>query len=107
MSDTISRRDAFNVLDNCRFASEQEKKYAYSLMEQVASADVKDTNDMINRQAALDCFHDWIDKYGNVCTPDDMPEYRAIEALPSVQPEWEELLVICDVCGHAIRVKRH
>ena len=44
MSDTISRRDAFNVLDNCRFASEAEKKYAYSLMEQVASADVKDTN---------------------------------------------------------------
>ena len=27
--------------------------------------------------------------------------------LPSAQPEWEELLVICDNCGHAIRVKRH
>lgn len=44
-------------------------------------------DDLISRQAALDCFHDWIDKYGNVCTPDDMPEYRAIEALPSAQPE--------------------
>ena len=42
MSDTITRRDAFHVLDNCRFTSEQEKKYAYSLMEQVASADVSD-----------------------------------------------------------------
>ena len=38
MSDTISRRDAFHVIDNCRFASEAEKKYAYSLMEQVESA---------------------------------------------------------------------
>lgn len=24
----------------------------------------------------------------------------------SAQPEWEELLVICDNCGHAIHVKR-
>ena len=26
---------------------------------------------------------------------------------PSAQPEWEELLVICDNCGHAIHVKQH
>jgi hypothetical protein len=44
-------------------------------------------DDLISREAALNCFHDWIDKYGDVCTPDDMPEYRAIEALPSIQPE--------------------
>ena len=29
------------------------------------------------------------------------------KALEDAQPEWDELLVICDVCGHAIRVKRH
>lgn len=41
----------------------------------------------ISRKAALDCFHDWIDKYGDIHTPDEMPEYRAIEALPSAQPD--------------------
>ena len=45
------------------------------------------TDDCISRQAALDCFHDWIDKYGDVHTPDEMAEYRAIEALPSAQPD--------------------
>lgn len=43
--------------------------------------------DLIDREAALNCFHSWVDKYGDVYTPDDMPEYQAIEALPSVQPE--------------------
>lgn len=28
-----------------------------------------------------------------------------IEELPP-EPDWEEMLVICDNCGHAIRVKR-
>ena len=44
-------------------------------------------SDLIEREAALNCFHSWVDKYGDVYTPDDNPEYRAIEALPSVQPE--------------------
>ncbi len=43
-------------------------------------------DDLINRQAALDCFHDWIDKHGDVHTADEMPEYEAIEKLPSAQP---------------------
>ena len=42
--------------------------------------------DLISREEALDCFHDWIDKHGDVHTPDEMSEYRAIEALPSAQP---------------------
>lgn len=25
---------------------------------------------------------------------------------PAIEPDWNELLVICDNCGHAIRVKR-
>ena len=33
-------------------------------------------------------------------------EMKIEEPLLPVQPEWEELLVICDNCGHAIRVKR-
>ena len=43
--------------------------------------------DLISREAALNCFHDWIDRRGDVHTPDEMSEYRAIGALPSVQPE--------------------
>lgn len=43
--------------------------------------------DLIEREAALACFHDWIDRRGDVHTPDEMAEYRAIEALPSVQHE--------------------
>lgn len=46
--------------------------------------------DLISRQDALNCFHAWVDKNGDVYTPDDMPEYQAIEALPSAQRtgEW-------------------
>lgn len=40
--------------------------------------------DLIRRQDALNCFHAWIDKHGDVQEPDDMAEYRAIENLPSV-----------------------
>ena len=44
-------------------------------------------DDPISREAALACFHDWIDKNGDLHTPDEMAEYRAIEGLPSAQPE--------------------
>ena len=44
-------------------------------------------SDLIDREAALNCFHDWADRYGDVHTPDDTPEYQAIEALPSAQPD--------------------
>ena len=43
--------------------------------------------DLIDREAALNCFHSWVNQYGDVHTPDEMPEYQAIEALPSAQPE--------------------
>ena len=49
--------------------------------------------DLIDREAALNCFHSWVDKYGDVYTPDDMPEYQAIEDLPPVEAipvEWIE-----------------
>ena len=47
--------------------------------------------DLIDREAALNCFHSWVDQYGDVYTPDEIQEYQAIEALPSVEAipvEW-------------------
>ena len=65
--------------------------------------------DLIDREAALNCFHSWVNQYGDVYTPDEMPEYQAIEALPSAQPEqqWipcsekdaEYPCLACDVFG--------
>ena len=40
--------------------------------------------DLIDREAVLNCFHCWMDKYGDVHTPDEMEEYNDIEALPSI-----------------------
>jgi len=50
----------------------------------------EEDSDLIRRSDALECFHDWVDKYGDVHTPDEMAEYRAIEELPSAQPDREE-----------------
>lgn len=46
-------------------------------------------DDLIRRQDALNCFHCWIDKHGDVVEPCDMAEYRAIENLPAVMEEME------------------
>lgn len=35
----------------------------------------------LDREEVLNCFHDWIDKHGDVHTADEMSEFRAIEAL--------------------------
>lgn len=80
-------------------------------------------NDSISRQAAIDAVHSTIFDFFETDEDDsDSPmtdsDKRLLElnkaistsirGLPSaVEPEWEELLVICDVCGHAIRVKRN
>ena len=48
--------------------------------------------DLIDRQAALDCFHDWIDKRGDVHTADEIVEYGRIEALPAIE----------QLCGYSI-----
>ena len=31
---------------------------------------------------------------------------KDIEELPPAQPDWNEMIVMCDCCGHAIHVKR-
>jgi hypothetical protein len=73
-------------------------------------ADVSKKGDLISRQDALSCFHDWIDKHGDVHTADEMPEYQRIEQLPSAQPErkrgkWidytEDGFVECPYCRSA------
>ena len=53
-------------------------------------------DDLISREAALACFHSRVDRHGNVHTPDEMAEYRAIEELPPAQPE----IIRCKDCKH-------
>ena len=62
----------------------------------------------IRREDALACFHDWIDKRGDVHTADEMPEYEAIANLPpaDVRPmtkaKWMWDLCsrrVCSNCG--------
>lgn len=70
---------------------------------------VKDTNvpvksELISRQAAIDavCMAGCGSGHCGISCDD----VKAIEMLPSAQPDWNEMLVICDNCGHAIHVKR-
>ena len=49
--------------------------------------DAEGGGDLISREDALNCFHDWIDRRGDAHTADEMPEYQRIEQLPSAQPE--------------------
>lgn len=66
-------------------------------------------NEYLEKNAVLACFHDWIDKNGDVHTADEMPEYRAIEALPSAGG-WipcnekipQKAVLCCDTCGGII-----
>lgn len=63
-------------------------------------------DDLISRKAAIDAI-------GNVPDHDDGMVWEALShaqrdvaLLPSAQPDWNEMVVICDCCGHAIHVKR-
>ena len=69
-------------------------------------------NDIISRRAALDCFHDWIDKHGNVYCADESEEYQRIEALPSASqwipcserlPETEDKVLCCTATKKGIK----
>lgn len=70
---------------------------------------VPDTNvgntDTISRADAIKAFCERCGNLGEPC--DGCNDIPLLYSLPSAQPEWEEFLVICDNCGHAIRVKRH
>lgn len=52
-------------------------------------------SEYLNRDDVLNCFHAWIDKHGDAHEPDEMEEYRNIEALPSIE------LVRCKDCKYA------
>lgn len=80
----LKKRDADEVVP---VIYEKIKSLPSAQPEQLGTNLAEVGTDCISRQAALDCFHDWIDKHGDVHTPDEMAEYRAIEALPSAQPE--------------------
>lgn len=55
-------------------------------------------DDYISREAALACFHDWIDRYGHEHTADEMVEYQKIEELPAADVVE---VVRCKDCIHA------
>lgn len=63
-------------------------------------------NDMISRQAAIDALMEILDrpKHAEFLYTDEI--CKTLNELPSVEPDWDEMVVICDNCGHAIRVKR-
>lgn len=42
-------------------------------------------SEYINRDDALNCFHDWVDKHGDVICADDTAEYIEIANLPSIE----------------------
>ena len=44
-------------------------------------------SELISKDAALDCFCDWIDRYGNEHTADEDATYQRIAELPAAQPE--------------------
>lgn len=59
-------------------------------------------DDLIRRQDVLALSKDVTLKNGEKHRCVDTTE---INILPSVQPDWNEMIVICDCCGHAIHVK--
>ena len=72
---------------------------------------------LISRQAASDSFEKYCDEnciYSEkqrsvMCASCPLgTAFDVIENLPSVQPEpdWKEIMVICDNCGHAIHARR-
>ena len=42
-------------------------------------------SDLISKEDALNCFHDWIDRYGYEHTADEDTVYQRIEALDAVR----------------------
>lgn len=104
----------------CRFRYDgichalQKTQYSMDECPLVGIDDVPDicVGDTISRQAAIKAICEdgtWLESQG--CTDISMAERKQRDAdilsdLPSAQAEWNEMIVICDCCGHAIHVKR-
>lgn len=57
----------------------------------------------------LSCCWNWFDKVEiseEMKGKDKSEAQRTLIQLPSAQPDWNEMIVICDCCGHTIHVKR-
>lgn len=129
MNDLISILSEIRNQYNC--FDPKEEPYYRALSEAIGfiSAQKTQFSDLISRKAAIDALWkalyeyedrtekqfqesedldvgDWIEHRNFVQNMNDI-DRQTILNLPSAQSDWEELLVICDVCGHAIRVKRH
>lgn len=63
---------------------------------------------LISRQAAIDALCSECQGRCIPCKYYPCSAVKAINALPSAQPEpdWTEIMVVCDNCGHIIHVKR-
>lgn len=60
-------------------------------------------SDLIDRQAAIDV----VDAVWRVTGDKNVAKvWDQIKDLPPAQPNWNEMVVICDCCGHAIHVER-
>ena len=70
-------------------------------------------DDLISREAVLDCFNDWVDRHGDVHAADEDTVYQKIETLPSAQPETAKRIVgksrdgmtlwyQCDTCNEPV-----
>ena len=57
-------------------------------------------SDLISRQEAIDKIFEF---FGESYIGTTIKEL--LKSIPSAEPGWSELLVICDNCGHAIHVK--
>ena len=55
-------------------------------------------SELISKDAALDCFRDWIDRCGNEHTADEDATYQRIAELPAAQPE----IIRCKDCKYMI-----
>lgn len=68
----------------------------------VCNMQEKIKDDTISRQAIINSF-----RYDDDGTAWDMNDivYR-LEQFPPAQPDWNEMIIMCDCCGHAIHVQR-
>lgn len=67
-------------------------------------------DDLISRQKAIEALNDELTITGKtnaIVVQDYIRKVNVrLNDLPSTQPDWNEMMVMCDCCGHAIHVKR-
>lgn len=84
----MTKKEALFVIKNAAFlgTAEDAAKVVEAIDTLEGNVQEKPMDGLISRQAVLDfldCFRDWMDKYGDANTHNEMAEYRA-KALPAV-----------------------